>query len=166
MKLVIEVAGQILDTEFTLTNGGTVQLKHDEQTHTAQVGQPEPGLFIVTLNHRVYRCSLDQQPDGSTEVVVNGQRFPVTVRDKKHLRANVSGAAASGKATLVSPMPGKVVRVLCAAGDEIAANHGVLVVEAMKMQNEVQTPKAGKVVEIRVSEGQTVNAGEVLAVIE
>ncbi len=166
MKLVIEIAGQNLETEFTLTNGGTVQLKHDEQTHTAQAAMPEPGLFIVTLNNRVYRCSLDQQPDGSTEVVVNGQRFPVTVRDKKHRRGNVSDAAASGKATLVSPMPGKVVRVLCATGDEIVANQGVLVVEAMKMQNEVQTPKAGKVVEIRVSEGQTVNAGEVLAVIE
>ena len=166
MKLAIEIAGQPFDAEFTLTNDGTAQLKHDEQIHTAQVGQPEPGLFIVTLNNRVYRCLLDQQLDGSTEVVVNGQRFPVTVRDKKHRRSNVSGAAASGKATLVAPMPGKVVRVLRAAGDEVTANQGLLVVEAMKMQNEVQTPKAGKVVEIRVSEGQTVNAGEVLAVIE
>jgi biotin carboxyl carrier protein len=166
MKLAIEIAGQTLEAEFTLTNGGTAQLKHDEQIHTAQVSQPEPGLFIVTLNHRVYRCALDQQPDGSTEVVVNGQRFPIIVRDKKHLRGNVSGAAASGKATLVAPMPGKVVRVLCGVGDEVAAQQGVLVVEAMKMQNEVQAPKAGKVVEIRVSEGQTVNAGEMLAVVE
>ena len=50
--------------------------------------------------------------------------------------------------------------------DEVAARQGVLVVEAMKMQNEVQSPKAGKVAEIKVAEGQTVNAGEVLAVIE
>jgi biotin carboxyl carrier protein len=63
-------------------------------------------------------------------------------------------------------MPGKVVRLLCAVGDEVAANQGVLVVEAMKMQNEVQSPKAGRVIEIRVREGQTVNAGEVLAVVE
>ena len=166
MKLAIEIAEQALEAEFTLTNGGTVQFKHNEQIHTAQVSQPEPGLFIVTLNHHVYRCSLDQQPDGSTQITVNGQRFSVTVRDKKRRRSNASDAASSGKVTLVAPMPGKIVRVLCATGDEIGANQGVLVVEAMKMQNEVQTPKAGKVVEIRVSEGQTVNAGEVLAVIE
>jgi biotin carboxyl carrier protein len=63
-------------------------------------------------------------------------------------------------------MPGKVVRVLLNAGDEVAARQGVLVVEAMKMQNEVQSPKAGKIAEIKVSEGQTVNAGDVMAVIE
>jgi biotin carboxyl carrier protein len=63
-------------------------------------------------------------------------------------------------------MPGKVVRVLVSAGDEVAANQGVLIVEAMKMQNEVLSPKAGKVADIRVTEGQTVNAGETLAVIE
>jgi biotin carboxyl carrier protein len=63
-------------------------------------------------------------------------------------------------------MPGKVVRVLLNAGDEVASRQGVLVVEAMKMQNEVQSPKTGKIAEIKVSEGQTVNAGDVLAVIE
>ena len=63
-------------------------------------------------------------------------------------------------------MPGKIVRVLVSVGDEVAANQGVLIVEAMKMQNEVLSPKAGKVSEIRVAEGQTVNASETLAVIE
>ena len=56
--------------------------------------------------------------------------------------------------------------MLVSAGDEVAANQGVLIVEAMKMQNEVLSPKAGKVAEIRVVEGQTVNASEILAVIE
>jgi biotin carboxyl carrier protein len=63
-------------------------------------------------------------------------------------------------------MPGKIVRVLVSVGDEVAANQGVLIVEAMKMQNEVLAPKAGKVTEIRVVEGQTVNASETLAIIE
>lgn len=165
MKLVITLGEQKLETDFTVANG-TAKLTHGQQTHEAQLTQPEPGVFTVILNQRVFRCMLDELPNGQREIVVNGQRFPVTVHDKKHLRGNVSGSAASGKATLLAPMPGKVVRVLCAAGDEVVANQGVLVVEAMKMQNEVQAPKAGKVVEIRVSEGQTVNAGEVMAVIE
>ena len=93
--------------------------------------------------------------------------MPVAIRDRKRLPANAgSDGRSGGRATLVSPMPGKVVRVMCSVGDEVAANQGLLVVEAMKMQNEVQSPKIGKVAELRVREGQTVNAGEVLAVVE
>ena len=166
MKLQLEINGQLTDAEFDTTNG-SAQLKLGEQTHVADISQPEPGFYVVQLNNRVYRCALDKLPTGETEVVVNGKRIPIKVRDKKHLRGNVgAGANASGKATLISPMPGKIVRVLVNVGDEVAANQGVLVVEAMKMQNEVQSPKDGKVVEIRVAEGQTVNAGETLAVIE
>lgn len=166
MKLQLEINGQSTEAEFVAVNG-SAQLKLGEQTHFAEVSQPEPGFYVVQLNNRVYRCALDKLPTGETEIVVNGKRIPVSVRDKKHLRGNTgAGVAAGGKATLVSPMPGKIVCVLVSAGDEVAANQGVLIVEAMKMQNEVQSPKAGKVVEIRVAEGQTVNAGETLAVIE
>lgn len=166
MKLQIEIDGQSKEAEFVTVNG-LAQLKLGEQTHSAEVSQPEPDFYVVQLNNRVYRCAVDKLLTGDTEIVVNGKRFPVKVRDKKHLRGNVAGGAGTdGKATLVSPMPGKIVRVLLNVGDEVAANQGVLVVEAMKMQNEVQSPKAGKVAELRVAEGQTVNAGETLAVIE
>jgi biotin carboxyl carrier protein len=63
-------------------------------------------------------------------------------------------------------MPGKVVRVLLGAGDDVAAGQGVVVVEAMKMQNEIKSPKAGRIIEVRVSEGATVNSNQVLAVVE
>jgi biotin carboxyl carrier protein len=63
-------------------------------------------------------------------------------------------------------MPGRVVRVLLQAGDEVAAGEGVVVVEAMKMQNEIKSPKAGRVLEVRVTQGATVNANQVLAVVE
>jgi biotin carboxyl carrier protein len=63
-------------------------------------------------------------------------------------------------------MPGRVVRVLAQAGDKVEANQGIVVIEAMKMQNELKSPKAGVVVEVRVSAGDTVAAGQVLAVIE
>lgn len=166
MKLELEIDGQLVEAEFATKNGGA-ELKLGEQTHAAEVSQPEPGFFVVQMNNRIYRCALENLPGGATEVIVNGHRVPVTVRDKKHLRGIAGGNAnASGKVSLISPMPGKIVRVLLSAGDEVAANQGVLIVEAMKMQNEVQSPKAGKVSEIRVKEGQTVNSGETLAVIE
>ena len=165
MKIELEIDGQMIEGEFTLAEGAA-QLSFGGATRDAQVSEPEPGMFTVIINDRVYRCALEESPGGAVEVVVNGKRIPVAARDKKHLRGQAGAAAASGQVKLLAPMPGKVVRVLLNAGDEVAARQGVLVVEAMKMQNEVQSPKAGKIAEIKVSEGQTVNAGDVLAVIE
>jgi biotin carboxyl carrier protein len=166
MKIELEIDGQIIEAEFTLS-GGAARLSFGDVARQAQVSEPEPGLFTVIINDRVYRCALEESPSGAVEVIVNGKRIPVAARDKKHLRGQSgAGAGASGQVKLASPMPGKVVSVLLKAGEEVAARQGVLVVEAMKMQNEVQSPKAGKIAEIKVSEGQTVNAGETLAVIE
>ena len=166
MKLELEIDGQLIDADFSVADG-VAQFVYDGQTHQAEVSEPEPGLYIILLNNRVHTCEFEKLPNGSTEIVINGKRIPVSVHDKKHLHGNTSRAAgAGGRAVLISPMPGKVVRVLVNAGDEVSANQGVLVIEAMKMQNEVQSPKTGKVAEIRVTEGQTVNAGETLAVVE
>jgi biotin carboxyl carrier protein len=164
MKIELEIDGQLIEGAFTLSDGAA-QLTFGGATREAQVSEPEPGMFTVIINDHVYRCELETSPDGAVEVVVNGKRIPVAARDKKHLRGQ-AGADASGQVKLSAMMPGKVVRVLLNAGDEVAAHQGVMVVEAMKMQNEVQSPKAGKIAEIKVAEGQTVNAGETLAVIE
>lgn len=166
MKLELEIDGTVVAAEFSPGNG-SAKLKIGEEIHEALISQPEPGFFVMQINNRVYRCALEKSPIGETEIIVNGKRVPVTVRDNKRLRGSASGGAGTtGKVSLISPMPGKIVRVLFNAGDEVAANQGVLVVEAMKMQNEVLSPKAGKVAELRVTEGQTVNAGETLAIIE
>ena len=71
-----------------------------------------------------------------------------------------------GVQPVVAPMPGRVVRVLVSPGDEVAARQGVVVVEAMKMENELRSPKAGKVKEVNVTPGTSVEAGRVLVVIE
>jgi len=166
MKLSVDIDGQTMEVALdSATN--SAQLIYEGRSHEAQVSEPEPGLFVVILNGRIYRCTLDRLPSGEAEVTVNGERMPVAVRDQKHLRRGAESSGRSGgPVKLIAPMPGKVVRLLCAAGDQVASGQGVLVVEAMKMQNEVQSPKAGKVIELRVREGQTVNAGEVMAVVE
>jgi biotin carboxyl carrier protein len=77
-----------------------------------------------------------------------------------------SGVATDGEQPVTAPMPGRVVRVLVQAGDEVAAKQGVIVVEAMKMENELRSPKAGRVKEVSVTPGTSVDAGRVLLVVE
>jgi biotin carboxyl carrier protein len=98
---------------------------------------------------------------------VKSARFAVDVRDPRSLRSRrAKGAGIEGPQKMLAPMPGKIVRVISATGTEVEAGHGVLVIEAMKMQNELKSPKKGTVKQILVAEGQSVSAGEVLAIVE
>jgi biotin carboxyl carrier protein len=99
-------------------------------------------------------------------VWVGSARFAVEVRDPRSLRGRARSADDHGPKKLTAPMPGKVVRVLAAAGAVVEAGGGVLVVEAMKMQNEIKSPKKGTIQKILVAEGAVVNAGDVLAIVE
>jgi biotin carboxyl carrier protein len=97
---------------------------------------------------------------------VNGREFSIEVFDPREMRGRKSGAAGEGRQKILAPMPGKVVRVLVSAGDTVEAGQGLVVVEAMKMQNEMKSPKDGKVAEVKTKAEATVAAGEVLMVIE
>ena len=98
-------------------------------------------------------------------VQLRDRLFSARIIDRKHRKIGTE-ASAEGPQHLVAPMPGKVVKVLLQTGDEVTAGQGVVVVEAMKMQNEIKSPKTGRVIEIRVSAGATVNANQILAVVE
>ena len=98
--------------------------------------------------------------------MVNGRPLAVEVYDPRSLRERTGGGASHGRQNICAPMPGKIVRVLVAAGDAVEAGQGLVVVEAMKMQNEMKSPKAGRVIEVKTRPEATVAAGEVLMVIE
>ncbi len=104
---------------------------------------------------------------GETNIVVGHERFRVVVRDPRSLRSR-RGADTGGQGArkITAPMPGKVVRVLAAVGTEVETGQAVLVIEAMKMQNELKAPKKGKVTKLTVSEGAAVEAGQILAEVE
>ena|SRR5215218_3516819 len=126
------------------------------------------GEYLLVNEGRVCECRVDGRAGGSPLTVsAGGREYEVTLTDPKHLRgAGVAHGAGEGRAQVVAPMPGKVVRVLVEAGRQVEAGQGVVVVEAMKMQNELKSPKSGTVSELRAEAGATVNAGDVLAVIE
>jgi biotin carboxyl carrier protein len=104
---------------------------------------------------------------GSLQIFVRGTAYSVSIEDPRSLRSRKrAGMDDAGPQKLISSMPGKVVRVLAREGDEVAAGQGVVVVEAMKMQNEVRSPKAGTLVRMLAKPGKNVDAGEVLAIVE
>lgn len=118
------------------------------------------GSYSVLIDGRSYAAVV------GAGIQVNGRAFAVEVFDPRETRARKTGGAGEGRRNIVSMMPGKVVRLLVAAGDAVEAGQGLIVVEAMKMQNEMKSPKAGRVAELRTQAGATVAPGEVLAVIE
>ncbi len=105
--------------------------------------------------------------DGDSFVVtLRGRQTTVTIVDPRAWSGTGAGKAASGIAKVATPMPGKVIRVLVALGDKVESGQGLVVVEAMKMQNELKSPIAGVIKQVQAVEGATVTANQVLAVVE
>ena len=104
---------------------------------------------------------------GEMHLRVGTQHFRAEVRDPRSLRSRrAHSAATAGPARICAPMPGKVIRLLAAEGDLVEAGQSLIVVEAMKMQNEIQSTKPGKVTKIAVREASAVNAGDLLAIVD
>jgi biotin carboxyl carrier protein len=104
---------------------------------------------------------------GELRVALGARTVAVqVVARERSRRRGIAGTAAAGPQRILAPMPGKVVRVLAAPGDEVRERQGLVVVEAMKMENELRATRAGRVVSVAVVEGQSVDAGAVLAVVE
>jgi biotin carboxyl carrier protein len=120
------------------------------------------GRYSVLIEGRSYQVVLV----GNGEVVVNGRTLRVNVVDPRKLRSRDSAEKGGGRQTIATPMPGRVIRVLVEVGQEVEAGQGLIVVEAMKMQNEMKSPKPGKILEIRTSAGAAVAAGDALLVME
>jgi biotin carboxyl carrier protein len=136
----------------------------DGEEREADVQQPEPGVYSVIMNGRAYDARIEENALGLA-VVIDGFRFHIAVCVPRRLARPSGGAARKGAETITAPMPGKVVRVLVAPGDQVEAGQGLVVVEAMKMQNELKASLAGRVATVPAREGATVAAGEVLATI-
>jgi biotin carboxyl carrier protein len=124
-----------------------------------------PDVLSLRIGNRAYEVKCERVA-GETHLWVGSARFAVEVRDPRSLRGRARAVDDRGPKKLTAPMPGKIVRVLVSEGDQVGAGAGVLVVEAMKMQNEIKSPKKGRIQKILVGEGAAVNAGDVLAIVE
>jgi biotin carboxyl carrier protein len=120
------------------------------------------GRFSLLVGGRSYEATVLS----GGEISVNGRTFRVEVIDPREWRSKGSAGGSEGRQKIAAPMPGRVIRVLVEVNQEVEAGQGLIVVEAMKMQNEMKSPKAGRVAEIKTAPGAAVNPGEVLMVIE
>jgi len=124
-----------------------------------------PDVLSLRIGNLAYEVKSERVAN-DLQLWVGSTRFAVEVRDPRSLRGRTRAGDDHGPRKITAPMPGKVVRLLVHEGDEVEAGAGVAVVEAMKMQNEIKSPKKGTIRKISTSEGAAVNAGDVLAIVE
>lgn len=164
MTLWLEIGGRQRRVEVPaqLSTDGIVPCVLDGKTIEVDVRAMDPRMLSLVIEGRAYRCVLD-----GDAVLIAGRRFEFSVNDPRSLRGRRnSNEGAAGARAIKAPMPGRVVRVLVQEGDEVTEQQGVIVIEAMKMQNELKSPKAGRVMKVAASSEATVNAGEVLVIVE
>lgn len=167
MKLKADVSNEHL--EITLQRSGTsVSADIEGQHYEIEVRDLGELEYLIKHGDSVYDCFVvaSGKDFEQAEVHIRGTSYAIRLTDPKRLRGAQSGSGSEkGLAQILAPMPGKVVRVLTEVGAQVEAGAGILIVEAMKMQNELKAPKSGKIVSISAEAGATVNAGDVLAVI-
>ena len=164
MKLIAELNNEKHEIEFR-RDGEKVSASLNGREYALEASEVEPNVYLLKHENQVFQVYVT--PSEPAVVALGNHSFEIKIADPKRLRGTSALAGnADGTIEIKTAMPGKVVRVLAEQGAEIRQGESVLVVEAMKMQNEMKSPKDGIVKEIRVAEGATVNAGDVLAVIE
>ena len=162
-RVLVQRAG----TQWRVTLDGTPHLVHAARIDEATLSLLLAGAEGTPAVRSVRAVVAPRIAGGDLDVHVNGRHVAATVRSAGAGRRRAGASdGAGGPQRIVAPMPGKVVRILVAAGDTVTARQGLVVVEAMKMENELRAARAGRVVSVAVAEGQSVDAGAVLAVVE
>ena len=163
MKITAKAGKQILEVEVERSNGHyTVEV--DGVRHVVDADKLEADFYSLLTGGRSYEVSVEA--DGEDYQVRHGAATQrVTLTDPSR-RAREGSRSGDGPEKVKAMMPGRVVRVLVQAGEEVGEGQGLLVIEAMKMENEITAPKDGIVKSVDVEAGHTIEGGAVLAVIE
>jgi biotin carboxyl carrier protein len=165
MKYEVRIGGKTRMVEFQRISNGW-QATFDGGPGVADVTEIAPNTYSVLLDGRSHEICVTPSPGGRLNLQTGRFEFEAEVVDPRSWSGrHHAGVEAEGRQQIVAPMPGKIVRVLVKAGDRVEAGQGLLVVEAMKMQNEIRSPKGGTIERVLAEEGQAVNAGEVLCVV-
>lgn len=161
MRLDIRINGAKRRVEFDLARREVVI---DGRKVVADAVEIAPAVLSILLDGRSFEVTVEQSGDGLT-LRTAGREFQMEIADPRSWRGGRAGSIElEGRQEVAAPMPGKIVRVLVTPGERVEAGQGLLVIEAMKMQNEIRSPKSGTI-ERLAREGSTVKSGEILAVV-
>ncbi|HUO04910.1 MAG TPA: biotin/lipoyl-containing protein [Candidatus Binataceae bacterium] len=166
-RYVATLHGEEHEIEVEETEAGSYAIRMGSNRFEADLRRLGPASFSIIVENRSF--DFDVVRDGEETVVASrdrSTRLTVTDAARRAGHASAGKRQMTGRAEIKAAMPGRVVNVLVAPGDSVQANQGVVLVEAMKMENEVKSPKAGKVLEVKVVAGQTVEKGDLMVVIE
>ena len=145
---------------------GRYRVTIDGQEHLVDACQVQSTVWSVLYGTTSYEVDV-QGKDEEYEVLIAGDCYKFTLmNEQRKALMRAGGKGSVGKAMVTSPMPGKVVKLLVAEGEEVKADQGVIVIEAMKMENELKAAVTGKVKEIFVKEGEVVESGAKLLLVE
>jgi biotin carboxyl carrier protein len=151
--------------ELEQTSAG-YRITLDGQAIDADAAMIAPGTVSVLIGGQAFEVHVTPTLDEKMKLQSGPHEFTAEIHDPRAWQGRRHGALeAEGRQQVVAPMPGKVIRLLVSAGDEVEAGQGLVVVEAMKMQNEIRSSRNGRVERLQVKEGQAVNVGEVLCVV-
>lgn len=165
MRYFVEVAGRTVEVDLA-PEGARVDGRPVTADLAAVPDGPVRSLLLDGASHRVVARSLG---GGKWDLRLRGRRLPVEVVDERTraIRAMLgAGTGPAGPKPVRAPMPGLVVRVEVAVGDLVRPGHGLVIVEAMKMENELRASRAGRVKTVKIAEGQSVEAGALLVTVE
>jgi len=141
-------------------------VRGDEKEYLVDAHQVQDSVWSILYGTNSFEVDVQRKGD-DYEVLIGGDCHKFTLMNEQLKALSRSGGKAmAGKALLTSPMPGKVVKLLVNEGEEVKRDQGVIVVEAMKMENELKSAVAGKVKEIFVKEGEIVESGAKLLLVE
>jgi acetyl/propionyl-CoA carboxylase alpha subunit len=167
MRFTVQLGTETFPVEVTEENG-CFRVASGPDSWEVDARLPQHGICSLLIGGRSYTVDVKGDPDGYVIVDVNGESYRVRVEEETRYTLRTRGGAPPerGGQVLAAPMPGKVVYLEVEVGQSVQSGDGLLILEAMKMENELKATVAGTVKEIRVQVGQTVSAGDVLLVIE
>jgi acetyl/propionyl-CoA carboxylase alpha subunit len=165
LKIAVTIGDRPRTVEIRMRNGSR-SFAINGREREADAVAIAPTLYSILLDGQSFEVHVRESIGGGIVVTIGGREFRLGIEDPRQWQRRRGGAVeAEGRQQVFASMPGKVVRLLSRPGQQVQAGQGLLVLEAMKMQNEVRSPKSGLLERLLVVEGQAVNAGEVLAIV-
>lgn len=169
MALEIKLNNRVALVDLLARDGNHARIKIDDKEYNADIVQVERGVYSILINGRSFNIELipgEQPKTYAVNTYLNSYQAEVVDAEAKYRHSREKGLQQEGEKIIVSPMPGKVIKITCEVGDEVEPGQTLVIISAMKMESEFKAKTVGRVTDIRVKEGDTVEGKQILIVIE